>query len=103
MTKTYYGDRTIDGIVATVNGEDLDDYQTVKKFTNAGFEWGFEGQAATQLAFALLYDHTGDALRATELAPVFMDRYIANFGNEWEMDSNDLDAIIAEISALKTA
>ncbi|MFV0244685.1 MAG: DUF6166 domain-containing protein [Qingshengfaniella sp.] len=96
--KTYQGDRTIDGIVATVNGADLDDYSQVKKFTNAGFEWGFEGAAATQLAFALLYDHTGDAARSEKLAPRFMNAYTANFGNEWEMTSEDLDAVIADLA-----
>lgn len=97
--KTYIGDRTIDGIVVTVDGQDLPEYTEAAKFSTAGFEWGFEGPAATQLGFALLYDHGGDAARARALAPAFMERFIASFGNEWTITSADLDAIAAELEA----
>jgi hypothetical protein len=98
--KTYRGDRTIDGVVVEVDGQDLQYFRDVKQFSNAAFEWGFEGQAATQLAFALLYDHTRDKDRSIRLAKPFMQQVTANFGNEWEMTSADIDVAINQVTAL---
>ncbi|MBI6630880.1 DUF6166 domain-containing protein [Pontibaca salina] len=95
--KVYTGDRTIDGIVVTVNGKDLEDHSKITKFTSGGFEWGFEAPPATQLAFAMLYDHTGDAKRSKELAKPFMKLITANFANEWEMTSADIDTAIEQL------
>ncbi|MGK7653888.1 DUF6166 domain-containing protein [Roseovarius sp. B08] len=95
--KTYLGDRTIDGVVVTVDGQDLPDYAEVCKFTNAGFEWSFEGVAATQLAFALIYDVTGDAGLAKRLAEPFMREVTANFGNDWEMTEADVRAAVIQV------
>lgn len=92
--KTYAGDRTIDGIVVTVDGEDLSEFAEIHTFDKAGFEWSYEGTAATQLAFALLYDHSRDAALATRLAEPFMREVTANLGNEWEMTSEDIEAAI---------
>lgn len=97
--KTYLGDRTIDGVVVTVDGAELPTHAEAKQFTDAMFEWGFDGAAATQLAFAILYDHTGDAARAGALAPGFMRAVTANFGNEWELTSADVETAIARLDA----
>lgn len=99
--KTYIGDRTIDGIVATVNGEDLPDYSEIKRYTGAGFEWGFEGHAATQLAFALLYEHSRDAQLSASLAESFMTNVTANFGNEWELTSADIEAAVTQVRGVE--
>ncbi|WP_294923541.1 DUF6166 domain-containing protein [uncultured Paracoccus sp.] len=98
--KTYTGDRTIDGVVVEVNGQDLPSHTDVKRFTNADYEWGYEGLAATQLAFALLYDHSGDASLAIRLARPFMREVTANFGNEWEMTSADMDSAITRLETV---
>ncbi len=95
--KTYLGDRTIDGVIVTVDGEDLPDYAELCKFTDAGFEWSFEGVAATQLAFALIYDVTKDAELARRLAEPLMREVTANFGNDWEMTEADLRAAMDQI------
>ncbi|MEV8468850.1 DUF6166 domain-containing protein [Fluviibacterium sp. DFM31] len=99
--KTYLGDRTIDGVFVTVDGNDLPDYAEVCKFTNAGFEWSYEGSAATQLAFALIYDVTGDAGLAKSLAQPFMRTVTANFGNDWEMTDSDVLAAVAQVQSEK--
>ena len=98
--KTYIGDRTIDGVVVEVNGQSLPNHTDIKQFTNADYEWGYEGLAATQLAFAMLYDHSGDASLAIRLAKPFMEEVTANFGNEWEMTTADMSAAIAQIETI---
>lgn len=89
--KVYEGDRTIDGLVVTVDGMDLPDRTDVKCFSPGGFEWGYEGPAPTQLAFAILVDYLGDATRAGELAPRYMKNVVANFENAWEVRADDIE------------
>lgn len=92
--KHYAGDRTIDGIVVTVDGQPLSPAYDQLRLTDYGFEWSYEGPEPAQLAFALLYDHLADAAAATALHTTFMERIVANFDNEWELTSADLaDAV----------
>lgn len=99
--KTYTGDRTIDGVVVEVNGQPLPGHTDIKQFSNADYEWGYEGLAATQLAFDMLYDHSGDASLSIRLAEPFMQEVTANFGNEWEMTSADMASAIALVDSVK--
>ena len=92
--KKYIGDRTIDGIAVTVDGQPLSPYYDQLKLTEHGFEWSYEGPEPAQLAFALLYDHLGDAAVARQLHKALMERVVANFDNEWELTSDDLDDAI---------
>lgn len=94
MTKVYAGDRTIDGIVVTVNGEPLDDHVDTQQYSRNGFEWSYEGPEPRQLAYALLVDHLGDAEKAADLQDHFMRTVVANFQNEWEMTSDDIDRVL---------
>ena len=89
--KRYAGDRTIDGIVVTVDGQPLSPSTDLLRLTDYGFEWSYEGPEPAQLAFALLYDHLADAAVASDLHKAFMHRVVANFDNEWELTSADLD------------
>jgi hypothetical protein len=93
--KKYVGDRTIDGIAVTVDGEPLPPHYDQLKLTEHGFEWSYEGPEPAQLAFALLYDHLGDAAAAKQLHRALMERVVANFNNEWELTSDDLDDAIS--------
>lgn len=97
--KVYRGDRTIDGIVVTVDEQPLNDATTVKTLTDDGFEWGFEGPASAQLSLAILNDHLGDAARAIRLHESFMREIVANFANDWEMTGSDIDDAVAELEA----
>lgn len=94
--KIYRGDRTIDGIVVLVNEEDLEPRIDAKCYSSDGFEWGYEGPAPSQLAFAILLDHFGDVEKAASLHEIFMKRAVANFHNEWEMNSDDVDHILKD-------
>lgn len=97
--KTYFGDRTIDGVVVTVDGEPLAPRDDLRDFAGTDFEWSYEGDAPRQLAFAMLFDHLGDAARAEALSGRFMIDAVANFQNEWEMTSADIDHLIAGYGA----
>jgi Family of unknown function (DUF6166) len=96
--KTYIGDRTIDGIQVTVDGQPLDPRADLQAYSKNGFEWSYEGPEPEQLAFALLMDHLGDAKRAEMLHAVFMREIVANFDNTWEMTSADIDANLAVLT-----
>jgi hypothetical protein len=92
--KTYRGDRTIDGIEVTVEGVPLAERRELLDLSQNGFEWSYEGDEPAQLALALLADHTGDDARAKAEYAAFMREVVANFGNEWEMTSADIDAAL---------
>jgi len=51
-----------------------------------------------QLALALLVNHLGEVDAAKALVEPFMKAVVANFGNEWEMNSADVDAALAALS-----
>ena len=101
--KTYAGDRTIDGIVVTVDGEPLDQRLDIRRYSENGFEWTYEGAASRQLALAILADHLGageDArARALALVEPFMRDVVANFDNTWEMTSDDVAAAIESFAS----
>ncbi len=96
--KHYSGDRTIDGVKVTVDGAALDPRVDVTAFTRNGFEGSYEGPEPRQLALALLIDHLGDATAAKADVEPFMRAVVANFGNEWEMTSADIDEALAALS-----
>lgn len=96
-TRTYRGERTIDGVVVTVDGAPLAERTDLRRFTDRGFEWTYEGAAPAQLALALLADRLGDDARALALCEAFMRAAVANFGNEWEMTGADIDAAAAAL------
>jgi hypothetical protein len=97
MAKTYRGDRTIDGIAVTVDGQPLPERTDIKAISQYGFEWSYEGTAPAQLALAILADHLGDPERALALHDPFMRKVVANFNNEWEMTSADVEAAVAAL------
>jgi hypothetical protein len=88
--KRYVGDRTIDGVKVTVDGAPLDPASRVAEYTRNGFEWSYEGPEPRQLALALLVDHLGDEEAAKVAVEPFMRAVVANFGNEWEMTTEDI-------------
>ena len=90
----YEGKRTIDGLLVTAGGKKLDEHYEVKRFTKYGFEWTYEGESPQQLALAILYDHTGDKLRAINLSDLFMRTVVANLDNDWRLTGADVDDFI---------
>ena len=97
MNKVYTGDRTIDGIAVTVDGEPLDDHTDTKCYSRNGFEWSYDGPEPSQLAYAILVDHLRDATEAEQLQAAFMRSVVANFQNEWEMTSADIDRVLQQL------
>ncbi len=95
--KVFTGDRTIDGIVVLVDGAPLSPHDDRLRLTDHGFEWSYEGPEPAQLAFALLFEHLGDAAAAATLHGAFMREVVANFDNDWEMTGADIDAAIAAL------
>jgi hypothetical protein len=98
MSKTYRGERTIDGLRVSVDATPLSPRTGARTLSRNGFEWGYEGGEPAQLAFAILSDHWGDDGRALRHHDAFMRAVVANFGNEWEMTSADIDAALAAIA-----
>ena len=92
--KIYAGDRTIDGIIVTVDGVPLDERLDLRAFSDNGFEWTYEGPEPAQLALALLADHLQDDDRALSLTDAFMQSVVANLDNTWEMSSAEVQSII---------
>lgn len=96
--KVYKGDRTMDGILVTVNGEPLPERVDVKALSDDGFEWSFEGEAPAQLALAILVDHFQDEREALRLYEPFMKEIVANFSNEWTLTSADIDEAVEALA-----
>lgn len=96
--KTFAGDRTIDGIVVTLDGTPLDPHTDTHKYADGGFEWGYEGAAPSQLAYAILVEHLGDARKAEALQDRFMRSVTANFENEWVMTTTDIDQALSALN-----
>ena len=101
--KHYSGDRTIDGVKVTVDGAALDPRLDIMEFSKNGFEWSYEGPEPRQLALALLADHLGDAGAAKAAVEPFMRAIVANFGNEWEMSSVDIELALAALAGKAVA
>ncbi len=97
--RIYKGERTIDGAEVTADGEPLSPRLDIHAFTRRGFEWGYEGDGPLQLALAILAEHFEDDARARAKCAAFMSRVVANFGNEWEMTSADIDLALANVRA----
>ena len=95
--KKYSGDRTIDGIKVTVDGQPLDERYDIKQFTDLGFEWTYEGNSPQQLALAILADHLGEDKKALKLSGYFMKVIIAELDNEWELTGVDIDEALSRL------
>lgn len=94
--KTYLGQRTMDGPQVTVDGRPLDPRFDLKTLSEEGFEWTYEGDAPAQLALAILADHFQDDQKALAHYDSFMRKAVANFNNDWEMTTEDIDHLLSE-------
>lgn len=88
--KTYNGQRTIDGLVVTVDGDPLPECFDVKIYEDKGFEWSYEGDAPRQLALAILVDYLGDPEKAKTHVEDFMKKVIANLDNDWTLTGDEI-------------
>jgi uncharacterized protein DUF6166 len=95
--KVFEGQRTIDGLVVTVDGKPLPEHYEVKQYTTWGFEWTYEGESPQQLALAILVEHLGDPSRAIRLSEPFMRKVVANLDNDWVLKDTDINTAISDI------
>lgn len=93
--KSYSGERTIDGLVVTVDGSPLDEHFDVHVYDDKGFEWSYEGDAPRQLALAILVDHLGDPNDAKHHVENFMKNVVANLDNEWTLTTDEIEKAIS--------
>ena len=96
--KVYHGDRTMEGVVVTVDGRPLNPRLDIKAHSRNGFEWGYEGPEPAQLALAILVEHWEDEDKALQNCDIFMREAVANFANEWSMTTADIDRLIERVS-----
>ena len=89
--KEYAGQRTIDGILVTVDGLPLDARLDLEVYDDKGFEWSYDGSAPQQLAFAILMDHLNDADKARSAVPAFTTGVVANLDNDWTLNSDEIE------------
>ena len=95
--KTYQGQRTIDGLVVTVDGKPLSEHYDVHRYTSWGFEWTYAGESPRQLALAILVDYTGDKDKAMRLSKSFMADVVANMDNDWTLTGAEIDEALAQL------
>jgi len=96
MMKTYAGIRTIDGLQVTVDGKPLDSRQDVHAFSDAGFEWGYTGDAPKQLALAILCDCLGDVDAALTATDDFMKNVVSVLDNEWTLSAEEIESALGK-------
>jgi hypothetical protein len=97
--KEYRGIRTDAGTTVTVNRAPLNARHDLRKHSPDGFEWGYSGSGAAQLALALLADHVGDDERALAVYQDFKFAVVAGFASdEWTLSSQDNDEALRQIS-----
>jgi len=97
LSKTFEGERTIDGLRVVVNGQPLAERTEIRKYTDYGFEWSYEGESPRQLALAILAEFIGDAEEAARLSESFMKSVIANLDNDWVLTAEEISSALKEI------
>lgn len=105
MTTIYRGMRTENGCVVTAREIDrlprkLPLRLDLFNHSPCGFEWGYGGSGPAQLALALLAHALKDDGRAVHLHQRFKRRVIEPLTrDEWEMSSDRIRRVAAEIEA----
>lgn len=95
--KIFRGERTFDAIVVTVDGAPLAPRRDLHAYSENHFEWGYEGAESSQLALAILACCTDDNT-ARRCADSFMREIVANFGNEWEINTDQVHQALADLN-----
>ncbi|MFY7954365.1 MAG: DUF6166 domain-containing protein [Armatimonadaceae bacterium] len=108
--KRYCGHRAADGTVSVwvelADGEayPLPPRLDLRCHSPAGFNFGYSGSGAAQLALALAADVLGDDERARQTYQQFKSRVVAGLvGNSWELSEHELRGTIARIEREKVA
>lgn len=96
--KRYKGSRTWSATEVTVNGNPLRLRLDLRNHSPSGFEWGYGGSGAAQLAVAILADHLGDDEQALNLYQRFKWDVIAQLPrNSWTLTGEEIDRAMCAI------
>lgn len=88
---TYSGLRTPKGCLVTCDGAELPARRELRNHSPTGFEWGFDGSGAAQLALAILADFFRDDSKALEYYQEFKRDMLAPIGqNQWTIKSESI-------------
>lgn len=95
--KIYKGNRVgpsvdIWGVEVTVNDKPL---KHRVYHSPAGFEWGYGGSGPADLARSILWDYLGKEPPRV-LYQNFKDTFVATWGNEWRITSQEIQEWIKE-------
>lgn len=84
--KTFIGIRCLetDTCTVTVDGRPLDPRLDLASLSPEGFEWGYWGDAAGQLAIAILADVAGDEAALANYQ-LFKCRVVGGLAGEWRL------------------
>lgn len=94
----YAGNRTKAGAMVAVDGEPLDLRLDLRNHSPTGFEWGYPGSGAAQLALAILADHLGNDEVALNLYQRFKWAVIVELPKRrWFLTSRDIDLALHRI------
>ncbi len=97
--KRFHGDRTQAGAEVWVDNKPLPNRADLKQLSRDGlFEWSYVGNEPAQLALAILSEHLQDDEKALKLYQPFTLHVVANFDNEWEMTSKNIDTALNNMS-----
>src|SRR5215469_13551398 len=89
--KKYEGRRTIRGVNVSVNGVPLNPRLDLRNHSPTGFEWGYGGSGAAQLALAILADYLADHNQALDLYQRFKWQIIAHLPwKRWVLGNNEI-------------
>jgi hypothetical protein len=96
MTALYKGHRQggrADPVVVTADGRPLSPVPSLRVANHSpdGFNWGYGGSGPSQLALALLLDHTGSEEVALNHYQAFKAAHVAHWGYQWELTAEQLE------------
>ena len=64
-----------------------------------GFNWGYNGSAAAQLALGILYEVTGDVELARNYYPFFKADHVSRWGEVWEISESEVRRWLRDVGA----
>jgi len=90
--KIYEGKRSQNEVAVTVDGKILSSRFDLWVYDFDGYEWGYGGSGALQLALAILADHLDDERKATAQCKLFALEVIAKLPRTgWKLTSAQID------------
>ena len=107
--RTYRGRRVDGTALVTVQesgGPEVpflpDDSLWIVNHSPTGFEWGFGGSGAAQLAFALLLDGTAHPRMTQQRYQVFKWDVVQAWGDEWSITAEQIIQWVMRVEVLAT-